>query len=190
MYSTLLGDATFHNLLLACDRDIVNLVRRRRCLLCRSALHSADYPRKPRGRLCRLSPEHDWRFSLCCARHGCRKRKTPPSLRFLGRKVYLAVTMTVIAILREGATQMRLRRLSELIHIDRRTIERWRRWWREIFTATAFWQNARAAFMPPVDEAHLPAGMLERFCGGSAAELMSALLRFLGPLTGGQVQAL
>src|SRR5262249_6247929 len=60
LYSTLLGDATFHNLLLACDRDITNQVRRRRCLLCRSSLHSANYPRKPRGRLCRLPPEHDW----------------------------------------------------------------------------------------------------------------------------------
>ena len=129
MYSTLLGDATFHNLLLACDRDIANQVRRRRCLLCRSSLHSANYPRKARGRLCRLPPEHDWRLSLCCARHGCRKRKTPPSLRFLGRKVYLAMTIVVMAILREGATQARLRRLAELIRIDRRTIERWRRWW-------------------------------------------------------------
>jgi hypothetical protein len=110
LYSTLLGDATFHNLLLACDRDLANQVRRRRCLLCRSPLHSANYPRKPRGRLCRLPPEHDWRLSLCCARHGCRKRKTPPSLRFLGRKVYLAVTFIVIGILREGATQTRMRR--------------------------------------------------------------------------------
>jgi hypothetical protein len=107
LYSTLLGDATLHNLLLACDRDLANQVRRRRCLLCRSPLHSANYPRNPRGRLCRLPPEHDWRLSLCCARHGCRKRKTPPSLRFLGRKVYLAVTFIVIGIPRDGATQTR-----------------------------------------------------------------------------------
>ena len=189
MYSTLLGDATFHNLLLACDRDIANQVRRRRCLLCRSSLHSANYPRKPRGRICRLPPEHDWRLSLCCARHGCRKRKTPPSLRFLGRKVYLAMTIVVMAILREGATQARLRRLAELIRIDRRTIERWRRWWRESFTAMPFWQAARAAFMPPVDEARLPTTILERFTG-IETERLTALLRFLAPITGGQVQAL
>ena len=189
MYSTLLGDATFHNLLLACDRDLANQVRRRRCLLCRSPLHSANYPRKPRGRHCRLPPEHDWRFSLCCARHGCRKRKTPPSLRFLGRKVYLAVTFIVIGILREGATQTRMRRLTELIRVDRRTIKRWRGWWRESFTAMPFWQAARAAFMPPVDEARLPTAMLERFTG-STAERMLGLLHFLGPITGGQAQAL
>jgi hypothetical protein len=189
LYSTLLGDATFHKLLLACDRDLANQVRHRRCLVCRSALHSANYPRKPRGRLCRLPPEHDWRLSLCCARHGCRKRKTPPSLRFLGRKVYLAMTIIVMAILREGPTAARMRRLAEFIRLDRRTIKRWRGWWRVRFTAMPFWQAARAAFMPPVDEERLPTAMLERFTG-SAAERMLALLRFLRPITGGQVQAL
>ena len=188
MYSTLLGDATFHDLLLACDEDLADEARSQRCLICCSALHSADYPRKPRGRLCRLGPEHDWRFSLCCARHGCRKRRTPPSLRFLGPKVYLAATIIVIAILREGATTTRLRRLQELIRVDRHTVERWRRWWRFLFTATPFWRIARAAFMPPVDEGALPAALLERF-SGSATERMRALLRFLSPLTGGQVQA-
>jgi hypothetical protein len=189
LYPPMLGEATFHDLLLACDRDLANQVRHRRCLICRSALHSANFPRKPRGRLCRLPPEHDWRLSLCCARHGCRKRKTPPSLRFLGRKVYLAVTIIVIAILRDGPTQARMRRLTELIRVDRRTIERWRVWWRERFTAMPFWRAARAAFMPPVDEARLPTAMLERFTG-SATERTLALLRFLGPISGGQVQAL
>jgi hypothetical protein len=32
------------------------------------------------------------------------------SLRFLGRKVYLAATIILISILREGATQARMRR--------------------------------------------------------------------------------
>ena len=49
-YSTLLGDATFHDLLLGCDEDFANQARRQRCPICHSALHSADYPCKPRGR--------------------------------------------------------------------------------------------------------------------------------------------
>src|SRR5215510_12054886 len=64
-----------------------------------------------------------------------------------------------------------------------------RMWWRDAFTATPFWQAARASVMPPVDEARLPTAMLERFAG-DAAERMTALLRFLSPITGGQVQAL
>jgi hypothetical protein len=190
LYSTLLADATFHDLLLACDLDRANQVRQRQCLVCRSPLHSSNYPRKPRGRLCKLGPEHDLRLSLCCARHGCRKRKTPPSLRFLGPKVYLAATIILISILREGATALRMRRLRELIHVDLRTVERWRTWWRDAFRAMPFWQIARASFMPPVDEERLPAAMLERFDGNSLAERMIALLRFLAPISGGQVQAL
>lgn len=84
----------------------------------------------------------------------------------------------------------RMRRLKELVGVDRRSLERWRRWWREIFTAMPFWQNARAAFMPPVDEERLPATMLERFAGSSLEQRLTALLRFLGPITGGRVQAL
>jgi hypothetical protein len=83
----------------------------------------------------------------------------------------------------------RMRRLKELVGVDRRSLERWRRWWREIFTATPFWQIARASFMPPVEEDRLPATMLERFVGNSLTERMIALLRFLAPITGGQVQA-
>ena len=83
-----------------------------------------------------------------------------------------------------------MRRLKELVGVDRRSLERWCRWWREVFTATRFWQNARASFMPPVDENRLPGMLIERFSGSSAEKRMIALLRFLGPITGGQVQAL
>ena len=190
MYSALPANATFHDLLLACDHDLADQARRQGCLVCGSVVHSDNYPRKPRGRLRKLPPEHDLRLSLCCARQGCRKRNTPPSLRFLGRKVYLAATIILIAILREGATQSRMRRLIECIHVERKTVERWRTWWRDAFTALPFWQIARARFMPPVDEARLPAAMLERFAGNSLSERMLALLRFFAPITGGQVQAL
>jgi hypothetical protein len=190
LYSALPANATFHDLLLACDHDLADQARRQRCQVCGSAVHSDNYPRKPRGRLRKLPAEHDLRLSLCCARHGCRKRKTPPSLRFLGRKVYLAATIILISILREGATQARMRRLTALINVDRRTVERWRTWWRDAFTATPFWQIARACFMPPADEARLPGALLERFAGNSLTERLVALLRFLGPITGGQVQAL
>jgi len=184
LYATLLGDATFHDLLLDFDQDIANSARRERCLKCRSAVHSARYRRKPRGRLCRLSDEHDWRHSLCCARQGCRKRKMPPSLRFLGPKVHVAAMVVLIAIMREGATPSRMRRLTGAVGIDRRTVERWRRWWAECFTASPFWQIARAAFMPPVDQARMPATLLERFTG-EVREQLIALLRFLAPITGG-----
>lgn len=204
MYQALLADARFHALLLAFDRDLANAARRAGCALCDGVLHSARYRRKPRGRLCKLGDEHDWRFSYCCAVDGCRTRATPPSLRFLGRKVYLAAMVVLVAIMRHGITEPRIKQLSEAAGISRRTIARWRRWWHKVFTATPFWQVARAAFMPPVDQDRLPAALLERFSddgvscsnapGGAQLSEHShrqliALLRFIEPLTGGRERA-
>jgi hypothetical protein len=187
VYSTLLADATFHELLLVFDQDIAVTARRERCLSCRGVLHSARYRRKPRGRPAGLGEEHDWRFSFCCARDGCRTRRTPPSLRFLGRKVYVAAMVVLIAIMREGATAARMRRLLQLVRVSRRTVERWRRWWHDTFTASSFWRIGRAALMPSVDQDRLPASLLERFAG-SAKERLIALLRFIAPITGGDRQ--
>lgn len=183
MYATLLADASFHDLLLAFDRDLADACRAEGCD-CGGHRHSARYTRKPRGRPVRLGPEHDQRFSFCCAVDGCRSRATPPSLRFLGRKVYVAAIVVLIAILQHGVSDARLERLGQVVRVDRRTMARWRRWWRVAFTATPFWRSARALLMPPVDEARLPAALLDRFTGEEAKRLI-ALLRFLGPITGG-----
>ncbi len=192
MYRDLLADATFHELLLAYDRDLADAARCAGCARCSGVVHSAPYWRKPRGRpktlACRLGREHDRRYSFCCAVDGCRSRATPPSLRFLGPKVYVAAIVVLIAIMQHGATALRMRELTEVIGVDRRTVERWRVWWRDSFTTTPFWQIARAGFMPPVDQDRLPATLLERFTGDIADRLV-ALLRFMGPLTGGRMQA-
>ncbi len=183
LYATLLADARFHDLLLAVDRDPAEACRTEGCA-CGGRRHVARYARKPRGRPCRLGPKHDQRFSFCCAVDGCRSRATPPSLRFLGRRVYVATVVVLIAILRHGVSDARLERLSEVVSVDRRTIARWRMWWRDTFTATPFWRVARAAFMPPPDGAQLPAALIDRF-GGDPQDRLVALLRFLDPVTGG-----
>ncbi len=188
MYATLLADTRFHELLLTIDRDLADACRAEGCVQCGGRLHSARYPRKPRGRpknlRGRLGPEHDKRISFCCAIDGCRSRETPASVRFLGRRVYVAAIVVLIAILQHGVTDARLERLSEVVNVDRRTVERWRSWWRRIFTATPFWRGARARFMPPVEHDKLPASLIERFTGEDS-EALAALLRFIGPLTGG-----
>ena len=115
---------------------------------------------------------------------GCRKRTTPASLRFLGRKVYLATVVTLISAMLLGTTPGRLARLSRVPGIDRRTLARWRAWWRSTFTDGPFAPVARAALVPPLEIAGLPVSLLDRFAGDIAQKL-TALLRFLGPLTGG-----
>ena len=64
------------------DKELAEAVQAGACLYCGAKLHCGDYPRKPRG-----GPEWDERYSFDCSR--CRKRRTPPSVRFLGRKVYV-----------------------------------------------------------------------------------------------------
>ncbi len=102
MYQAVLADATFHEQLLVFDRDLAASARAARCWLCGGVLHAASYDRKPRGCPAGLAQEYAQRFSFCCAVDGCRKRTTPPSLRFLGRHVYLATVVTLISALMLG----------------------------------------------------------------------------------------
>jgi hypothetical protein len=189
LYQSLLSDARFYDRLLDFDRDLAEQARSAGCGECDGALHSASYWRKPRGRACCVGPEHDQRFSFCCARDGCRSRTTPASLRFLGRKVYLATVVVLVSMMQHGVTEGRLERLKEVISVDRRTVRRWLQWWRNAFTATSFWRNARAAFSPPVEQDRLPATLFERF-RVEAAERLIALLRFITPITGGKAHAI
>jgi len=117
-YSSLLCDARFHNLLLAFDRDLAAVAREAGCGRCSGVLHCAGYWRKPRGRACIVGPEHDRRFSFCCAVDGCRRRATPPSLRFLGRKVYLATVVVLVSMMQHGVTEPRVRRLAAVVGVD------------------------------------------------------------------------
>jgi hypothetical protein len=184
VYQAVLADATFHEQLLTFDRDLAASARAARCWLCGGALHSASYDRKPRGGPAGLGQGYAERFSFCCAVDGCRKRTTPPSLRFLGRHIYLATVVTLISAMQLGITPSRLARLSIVPGLDRRTLARWRVWWRSAFTDSPFAPVAMAAAMPPIDIAALPVSLLDRFAGDVREQLI-ALLRFLGPLTGG-----
>ncbi|HRZ54915.1 MAG TPA: hypothetical protein P5525_05600 [Candidatus Paceibacterota bacterium] len=42
-------------------------------------------------------PRWQVRFSLCCGKEGCRRRNTPPSVRFLGRWVYAGLVVILVA---------------------------------------------------------------------------------------------
>jgi hypothetical protein len=178
----LLRDPRFYAMKLRMDRALLDEMRSKGCRRCGKALHASDFGRKPRGGPAGLGEEADVRFSLCCAR--CRKRHTPPSVRFLGRKVYWSAVVVVVSAMRHGATPARMGKLREHFGVSRRTVERWRVWWREAFAESTFWKAAAAAFMPPVARDLLPASILERFTGEVESQL-TALLRFLGPITSG-----
>jgi hypothetical protein len=179
----LIHNVRFHKLLVKFDHDLARAARAQGCH-CGGKLHSAHYPRKPRGVPAHAREFYCERLSLCCAEDACRERRTTPSLRFIGRRVYVAVTMLLISVIVDGGTSEQLSQLSREYGVDRRTVGRWREWWRATFTQTRFWQAKRSAFTPPVVEGRLPASMLERFLGSSVRRLVN-LLRFLTPITGG-----
>lgn len=130
----------------------------------------------------KLPDEYDWRFSYSCAARGCRKRQTPPSVRFLGRRVYLGAVVVLATALQQGATPWRASQLRKLLGVSARTLARWRTWWAEAFAESAFWKVAKAAFSPTVSEADAPNSLLARFTG-DGLERLAALLRFLAPVS-------
>lgn len=183
MWHDLLGDARLFDFLLKADEGLAAQVGAGRCVACAGPLHSARYRRKPRGARVRLDPEFHWRHSFCCDTEGCRKRATPPSVRFLGRRVYLGAVVVLVSAMVGGITDKRAAEMRELVGVSIRTLRRWRDWWRQIFVATDFWKAARARLSPPVEPDRLPASLLERFAPRLARDGLMALLRFLAPIT-------
>lgn len=160
------------------DSELAEQCRNGGCLHCKGKLHSAAYDRKPRG-----GPAHwDKRASLCCAREGCRKRHTPPSVRFLGRKVYVGTVVILLSAMRQGINAGASRILSEKLGVDKRTLERWKAWWSETFVQSSFWKTTRSRFMPLLCEKTVPHSLCLAFDIDRRDRLLD-LLKFLGPIT-------
>ena len=181
MYQKILQDPSFWAFLQQCDEDLASATRASGCPRCGGRLHSARYPRKPRGCPRTLDAAYGIRLSLCCSVEGCRRRSTPASVRFLDRRVYLGAVVIVASVLRHGATPVRASRLRELFGVDRRTLERWRLWWQTMFSESPFWRSVRGRFATAVQRSALPVSLLERF-GGDAHQRLVGLLQFLSPL--------
>jgi hypothetical protein len=176
-----LGDARLYGLLLKYDEDLAAEAQAAGCE-CGGVLHVSNFPRKPRGGPSDLGTEHDRRLSFCCDRDGCRGRVTPPSVRFLGRRVYLGAVVVLMSAMLNGPTPRRVAKLVLLIGASRRTLQRWRAWWRTAFAESAFWKAAHGRFTTLVARQLLPQSLLERF-GGDERERLVAVLRFLSPIT-------
>lgn len=172
----MLEDSRYFDLLLRLDEDLAAEVRGAGCG-CGGALHSARYERKPRGGPAGLGPECAVRFSFCCATQGCRRRVTPPSLRFLGRKVFFGVLVLLVPVLRDGSNPERLARLRERFAVSARTLRRWIRFWRETFVTSRVWQAVRGRFAGPVCEEAMPGSLLGAF--SQISEMQSRVLAVL-----------
>jgi hypothetical protein len=162
MYHDLPRAAEFWSFLFEIDQDLAETTRQEGCR-CGGRLHCANYPRQPRGGPDTLPATYRFRLSFCCDRDGCRRRVTPPSVRFLGRKIYLGSIILIISAMRQGPTPRQVRTLSERFGADRRTIARWQVFWREHFPQTPFWKVARARLEPVIKIVTIPYSLMDAF---------------------------
>lgn len=170
--------------LLAIDGEAAALLRGSGCPVCGGPLCVGHFERKPRGGLVAAAAEDAMftqRFSYCCSREGCRKRATPPSVRFLGRKVYVEGAIVLACVL-ASVLEDHAGAIRRATGIAARTVRRWQAWWRTVFAASALWVELRAR-LPALDVAELPGVMLSAFAGQSAEEKLVLAMRFVSPLT-------
>ena len=179
MYDKLLRDSRIFDFVLQVDRDIEAHAGAQRCSHCGDVLHRAYYDRKPRVPFgIELPPEFASRPSFCCRRDGCRRRSTPPMVRFLGRKVYLSIIVVLAAAIAQGATPKRMRALKSELGIEPQTLQRWLCYWQKIFVTSPGWRYQRGNFMPPVDESCLPLSLLQSF-GAAAGDWVVGMIRLI-----------
>ncbi|MDZ7750729.1 MAG: hypothetical protein U5S82_18290 [Gammaproteobacteria bacterium] len=116
-------------------------------------------------------------MSFTCGR--CDHRTTPPSVRFAGRRVYLAVVFMLLSP--PGSASART--VCARLRIAAVTLKRWRAWWCTTFPATPFWRSTCQHFMPPVAIHQLPQSLLQRFEASALSDRLVQALRFIAPLS-------
>jgi hypothetical protein len=103
----------------------------------------------------------------------------------MGRRVYLGAVVVLVSAMVHGVTAKRASTIHELWGVSVRTLQRWRKWWREQFVRTRLWRELRGRFANRVNESSLPTSLLEQVHGGAEVERAVRALRLLLPLTAG-----
>src|SRR5689334_15730656 len=99
MSAHLLNMNQLFELLLEVDQDLAVKAGTQGCSDCEGTkFHRGDFPRKPRGCPKRFRKAYSRRASLDCA--NCRARTTPPSVRFLPHRIYLAAVVVLMSLRR------------------------------------------------------------------------------------------
>lgn len=181
MCHAIVSATSFHALLWQIDLDLLAQAQAAGCPHCGGVLHRADYPRKPWGVDARIRGYYERRLSLCCERDGCRCRVTPATVRFLGRRRYTAIMMVLLSALSHSVPPRRCERLRVALGVSRRTLTRWRAWWREAFVASAFWQTLRVHLGPTLGDGPLPAALLQVMPGANRRQSLLRVLLLLAP---------
>lgn len=181
MASDGLVSGVWWSLLVTIDAVIALAVQALRCPHCHARLDAAHFDRKVRG----VAPAADCaspqlRLSWCCSLTGCRRRVTPPSVRFWGRLGYAgAVVLAMAAEQPKTASGEDLRRR---VGCSRQSWARWRS------RFAGLWQTgtgrAIAGWMPPGDGQRSVSAVLSLWPGEWPHRAARWQL-LIHPLTGG-----
>lgn len=145
------------------DVDLAEETRKKGCLHCEDgALHYARYQRKPRGGPDELPDELMIRQGLCC--EVCRRRVLPPSVLFMGRRVYWGtVVLLVVALRQNHHDAVSVRRIAGRLGVARSTIWRWMEWFRDSFATTPAWRARQGRLRADLDRDRPIAWLLAQF---------------------------
>lgn len=178
---------SYFSILFMIDQQLADAVQAGGCADCGGPLHQGHYQRKPRGgRLAKAGEQSTLRLSLCCGRRGCRHRSTPPSVRFLGRRVYLEATILLACTF--ALTTLVASAIKRATAVPVRTVRRWLTWWQTVFPRSAVFAQLRSRTVGAVTVEQLPGSMVNAF-EGSLPERVHAASRWLLPLTTTSVDA-
>lgn len=202
MYHTALLAVSFWEALFFLDVKISDeFMKTACCERCGCRFFSAsDYVRKPRG-----FPEEinasiidkcfGSRFSFRCG--GCRKRITPPSVRFLGRKIYIAPAIIWASrLIEQGnvasgiATALDQIRNELQDFLPAKTARRWMNWWRGAVWSSPFWRAWQGQLYGHIMQEKFLSGVWEHFLRSAGhvqteavESLMHAVQTFFSPIT-------
>jgi hypothetical protein len=184
MSHNFLLNTSFHNKLLEIDQKTAEQVRTQGCRHCGGELHQANYPRIGFGIHSNIAAVYATRLSFCCAR--CRRRTTPPSIRFFGQRRFIAATFVLLCALRLSPSDKHQEQLARRLGItlSLSTWKRWRAWWHYDFLQTRFWAEAKSHVVLIITEPPLPKALLQYFSGKHSLEpRLILLLQWLSPLS-------
>jgi len=104
------SNLNFHAMLYKIDADVAIALKHQGCKDCKGTLDSAKFPRKCAGTSAEFAEWYEYRFSFCC--RDCRHRVTPPSVRFFGRRRFIASLFILLCASRLAPNESRCEQLA------------------------------------------------------------------------------
>jgi hypothetical protein len=182
MLPELLQSPNLFYLLHRIDIDLAKQQKLAGCPFCGGPLHYSNYQRKPRGGPDTLPEDLYLRYSLCCGKENCRRRTLPPSTLFMDQRVYFRSVILIVLTLKQNHPRKHSKaQLMRMFGVSRKTINRWQRFFRDIFPLSAQWKRLRGKISSVVENSDLPGKIVGYFFQHtkSAEEAIVNCLRFI-----------